>query len=96
MFEEWGNVKQVKIFYLLLLISWSAVLEPAPLILLSLFDLFTSPLWQMGIIVEQLVESMLRKGNRSTRGKSAPVLLCPPQFLYEIIILLNVQLTYEK
>jgi hypothetical protein len=38
----------------------------------------------MMMIVEQLVELSIGKGNRSTRRKPGPMPLCPPQIPHEL------------
>jgi hypothetical protein len=63
-----------------------AGVEPSPLLLRPLLAYCTSPgwLWMM-MSVEQLVEWVLAKGNRSTRWKPVPAPLCPPQISHDLI-----------
>jgi hypothetical protein len=43
----------------------------------------TSPGWQMVMVVEQLVEWMSSRGNRSTRRKPAPAPVWPPHISHD-------------
>jgi hypothetical protein len=66
------------------LFGWGAEMNQVHYYCGHLLACCTSPRWWVVIVVEQLVEWMIGKGNRSTQRKHVPVPLCPPQIPHDL------------